>query len=91
MTHNHTCIHIKVETFFTFRQALVIKRYRRSPSPKGEAMSSRPRDLHATPRFNANATANAAALIPREPEAKVSHCLVFIACQKFNLLIASGC
>ena len=48
-------------------------------------MSSRPRDMHATPRFNANATANAAALIPREPEAKVPHCLVSIAHSTFSL------
>ena len=49
-----------------FRQALIIKRYRRSPSPKGEVMSSRPRDMHHPPRLSPEA----AALIPREPEAK---------------------
>ena len=45
-----------------FRKAAIAQRYRRSPSPKGEVMSSRPRDMHQPPKFTA--------LIPREPEAK---------------------
>ena len=71
---------IRNQTFLIIhRQALIIKRYRRSPSPKGEVMSSRPRDMHtmhclppgagAGPRLSPEA----AALIPREPEAKVQN------------------
>merc|ERR1711892_737569 len=42
------------------RKAAVAQRYRRSPSPKCDVMSSRPRDMHQPPKFTA--------LIPREPE-----------------------
>ena len=48
--------------YWYFRKAAVAQRYRRSPSPKGDVMSSRPRDMHQPPKFTA--------LIPREPEAK---------------------
>ena len=50
------------QKLWCFRKAAVVQRYRRSPSPKGDVMSSRPRDMHHPPKFTA--------LIPREPEAK---------------------
>ena len=45
-----------------FRRAAISQRYTRSPSPKGDVLSSRPRDKHQPPKFSV--------LIPREPEAK---------------------
>ena len=66
----------EIRIFQSFRQALIIKRYRRSPSPKGEVMSSRPRDMHLPPG-QPRLSPEAAALIPREPEAKVHNNIVF--------------